>query len=271
MMGLHRGHLRGPGLEFSQYRNYEQGDDPRRIDWRLFARSDRYFVRESHRESQLEVWLLVDLSASMAQPSEDIPGWTRLDYARALGASLAWMTQSQGDACGLIGLSDSGLVYRPARRGTGHLDELCLALTGLRAGGAWPAEHRLEALWDQLQRPGMVVLISDFFEREGEVTGLAAKLAAAGKDVLVLQLLTEAERSFPYRGSITFRDRETGKEVEVDASVYAARYLQRFRSSQDMLRSKLAARGLELETLCIEEPLDEALYRFLWLRQRRVQ
>jgi uncharacterized protein (DUF58 family) len=264
--GIHESRQRGAGMEFNQYRTYEPGDDPSLIDWKLYARSDRYFVRESQRESQLSIWFLLDLTASMAQPSEQVADWTKLRYAQAVIASLGWLALRQGDAFGLLGFARERLAYVPCRRGRRHFDEFTVSLARLEPGGRWPLQRELDALWEQMRSPGLALLITDLFEHEDEITTLAGKLAAAGKDVLVMQLLTQAEREFPWRGEVVFRDRETGREVELDASRYAPRYLERFTRDGERLARDLRRQNIEYREVLIESPLDEVLARYLETR-----
>ncbi|MEO0425771.1 MAG: DUF58 domain-containing protein [Pseudomonadota bacterium] len=270
LSGIHVSRQRGAGLEFNQYRAYEPGDDPSRIDWKLFARSDRYFVREAQRESQLTLWCLIDLSGSMALESEDIAGWSKLRFAKALAASLAWLAMRQGDAFGLIGLAAERLEYMPCRRGRRHFERYTVALDRLQAQGRWPGEHTLSSLWEPLRSPGLAILITDLFEAGEEITSLAGKLAAAGKDVLVVQLLTDAEQAFPWRGRVLFEDRETGETRLVDASAHRETYHALRDAEARAQRRSLAGRDVVLHSTTIEAPLEPFLARCLDPRRRRV-
>ncbi len=266
--GLHRSRQLGAGMEFNQYRQYEPGDDPRQIDWRLYARSDKVFVRQSERESHVAVWLVVDTSASMQQSSADIDDWTRLDYARAVAASLAWLAQQQGDGFGLIGLNDQGPQFLPLGTDDQHLDRLLLSLQRLDALGEWPGAGQLDTVWQQMQSPGLVVLISDFFQKDREIEALIAKLQAGGKEVLTLQLLTRDEREFPHSGNIEFIDRETGQVVQAQAQAVRDDYLAAFEQAQTTLERRLAGMGVDHVNASIEQPLDHVLWEFLQARAR---
>ncbi|MEM9386187.1 MAG: DUF58 domain-containing protein [Pseudomonadota bacterium] len=269
LSGIHVSRQRGAGLEFNQYRAYEPGDDPSRIDWKLFARSDRYYVREAQRESQLTLWCLIDLSGSMGLESEQLAEWSKLRYAKALAASLGWLAMRQGDAFGLIGLASERLAYMPCRRGRRHFERYTVALDRLQAQGRWPGEHTLRSLWEPLRSPGLAILITDLFEDGGEITALAGKLAAAGKDVLVVQLLTQAEREFPWRGRMMFQDRETGETQLVDASAHREVY-QALREQEFVAqRRSLAARDVVLLSTTIEAPMEPFLARCLDPRRVR--
>lgn len=272
MTGIHHSRQRGVGLEFSQFRAYEPGDDPARIDWKLYGRSDRFYVRESERESQLTLWLLLDLSGSMAQTSEvkGLDGWSKLACARAALASLAWLATAQGDAFGFIGLAREHMAFLPARRGSRHFDAFTVMLQRLQPQQHWPREEELDALWEPMRQPGLVWLVTDLFEHRGEITSLAARLAAAGKDVTVMRLLTQAELEFPWRGEIRFRDRETGMELDLNAGAWAERYRERLQADLRTTQRELNRHGVDQLVTRIEAPLDETLVRFLEARRRRL-
>ncbi|MFK8015060.1 MAG: DUF58 domain-containing protein [Gammaproteobacteria bacterium] len=266
--GIHTSRQRGEGMEFSEYRQYEPGDDPRQIDWKLYARSDKVFVRQSERESHVPVWIIVDTSASMAQPSADVSDWTRLDCARALAASLAYVCQQQGDAFGLLSLNDTNRSYLPCRDDDRQLDRFVAALNRLDAQGQWPNTTQLDALWDQLQGPGLVVVISDFLQDSHEIEQLLGKLAGQRKEVLTLQLLTREEVTFPYHGNIAFRDRETNEQVFADAASVRERYLGALKRARRHWIATLAGLNIQDFLTLIEEPLDDTLRHFLKHRRR---
>jgi len=263
MSGLQHSDQKGAGLEFSQYRNYEQGDDPRLIDWKLFARTDRYYVREALRESQVDVWFVVDLSASMNQQSGSIENWNRLDYARHLIATLASVVCKNGDAPGLIGLNSEKLTFTPAKRGQKHLDSLLLNLQRVTAAGHWPDDEKLGIIWEHLQRPSMVVLVSDGLQKETELERLIAKLSAAGRDIINFQLLTNDEIHFSYRGNKSFKDPESGKVLQINSKAARKQYLENFESYLGDFKNSLISLGVDHWQTTIEQPLDELLHIFL--------
>ena len=266
--GIHASRQRGEGMEFSEYRQYERGDDPRQIDWKLYARSDKVFVRQSERESHVPVWIVVDTSASMAQPSGEVPDWTRLDCARAIAASLAYVCQRQTDAFGLVSLNDGERSFLPCRNDDRQLDRFVAALSTLKATGSWPDDAQLRVLMDQLQRPGMIVVISDFLQSDSEFEQLLGKLASQRKEVLTIQLLTREEASFPYRGNVAFEDRETGALVHADAASVRDQYLRDFHAARERLVTTLAGLNIPDFHALIEEPLDQTVWHFLKHRRR---
>jgi len=222
-------------------------------------------LREAERESPLRLWILVDGSASMAQADRARPGWTRLDAARGLAACLGQMAMNQGDRFGLVVLRADGLQIADAGGGLRQRDRLALALAAMRAGGGFPALSALGPLWDRLGPSDLVVLISDFFDGEGGsdsgAVALAERLAAAGREVLAVQILSVEERDFPFSGGHRFRDPETGEELPGDGRVLRDAYLRAFGAALTALRARLEHGGVRQARLVMDEPLDTPLRR----------
>ena len=257
--GLHRSRDKGAGLEFSQYRAYEPGDELRRIDWKLYARSDRFFVREAERDSPLTVWVLLDASASMSQADAARPDWTRLDAGKALAAAIAEVALRQGDRAGLAVLRGDGLQLVPAGDGSRQRDRLLLQLHGVQAQGVFPEMSSLLPLWQRIAADDLVVFIGDGFD--ASAIALAERLAGARREVLWIQLLTVGERDFPFEGGHRFRDPETGEELPGDANALRAGFLARFGEAQRMLQAKLGAAGIRHAVHVLDEPLAGPLQR----------
>lgn len=265
-IGLHASRSRGAGLEFAQYRAYEPGDELRQIDWKLYARSDRFFVRESERESPLTVWLTLDASASMRQADKARRDWTRLHAAKALAGCVAELALQQGDAFGLIAINGDGLQLLPAGNGLRQRDRLHLQLHGLQARGQWPDSGRLTPVWERIGAHDLVVMIGDGFDEAA--IALAERLASAGRDVVHLQLLTVEERDFPFRDGHRFRDPETGQELLGDGPTVRAGYLARFAEARRTLDARLQAAGIRHDTAFLDEPVDAPLQRLFGTRGR---
>lgn len=263
--GLHRGRSRGAGLEFSQYRAYEPGDALRQIDWKLYARSDRFFVREAQRDSPLDVWLLLDTSASMSQGDAARPDWSRLDAAKALGACIIELALRQGDRFGLAAIGDGALRLTGIGSGPRQRDRCLLAMHGLSSAGLWPDETRLRPLWEHVGAHALAISLSDAFDEN--VVRLAERLATARREVLSIQILTAEERDFPFRGGHRFRDPETGEEVLGDGEAVRDVFVPRFAAARAALASRLAASGIGHVEYVLDEALDLPLRR-LFASQR---
>ena len=253
-IGVHASRSRGAGLEFAQYRAYEPGDDRRQVDWKLYARSDRFFVREAERESPVALWIVIDATASMAQADPGRDGWARLDAAKVLAACLAELALREGDRFGWAVIADDGLRVAAPGGGLRQRDRLGVELHRLSASGGLSRPDRLTPLWERIGRHDLVVMLSDLFD--DAVVAAAERLAVAGREVLAIQLLTVGERDFPFDGGHRFRDPETGAEVIGDGPAMRADFLARFAAAQVGLRARLAAGGIAHAAHVLDEPLD---------------
>lgn len=260
-LGQHASRSRGAGLEFAQYRAYEPGDEPRRIDWKLYARSDRYFVREAERDSPLCVWLIVDATASMRQADTARPAFAKLDAAKSLAACVIELALRQGDRFGLIALGGATPVVVRAGAGPRQRDRCLLELARIAAAGSWPDAESLRPLWERIAPNALVVVLSDFFD--DAAVELAERLAAARREVLSVQLLGADERDFPFTGGHRFRDPESTTERRVEAAAVRKDFLERFAAARAQLARRFAARGIRHADYVLDEALDAPLRRLL--------
>jgi uncharacterized protein (DUF58 family) len=263
-VGLHPSRSRGAGLEFAQYRAYEPGDELRQVDWKLYARSDRFFVREAERESPLALWVLLDASASMAQEDAARPGWSRLAAAKGLAACVAELALRQGDRFGLVALRDDGVRLLEPAAGPRQRDRLLLELHGLQARGRWPAAEGLRALWERIGAGELVLLLSDGFD--AGALEVMTRLSAARREVLTVRILTAEERDFPFQGGHRFHEPETGEELLGDGAAMRADFLARFAQARRELDARLDASGIRHAELVLDEPLDLPLRRLFGAR-----
>jgi uncharacterized protein (DUF58 family) len=264
-LGQHASRSRGAGLEFAQYRAYEPGDEPRQIDWKLYARSDRFFVRDATRDSPLALWVLLDTSASMAQVDRAQPGWRKFDAARSLALCLAELALQQGDAFGLVTLG-GGINGVSAGSGPRHRDRFRIALDRLGCSGTLPDEPALRPLWERIAPASLVVLLSDFFDETP--VALAERLAAARREVLTVQLLSAEERDFPFIGGHRFRDPEGGSERRVDPELVRSDFLRRFAEARAQLTRRLSTAGVGHVEYLLDTPLDAPLQTLFGPRGR---
>jgi uncharacterized protein (DUF58 family) len=271
MHGLHQSRQKGTGIEFSQYRAYEPGDELSKIDWKLFARSDRYFVREAERESNINVWLLLDASASMHNQSEFVgkdKGIHKLDYARYLLATIAYLAQQQGDTVGLIGLSTEQVSYLPARSGLQQYQRILLQLARMKSGGVFPNINQLKSNISAMRRSGLVIVVSDFYQQNDEIMQLVASLKNTKTDLVAVQLESTDEIEFPYSGILRFEDLETKQQRLVSAKSVRDDYLKNRQSFNNTLNQTLSEHQVQHVKCNIDQPLDEMLFHFLTARQK---
>ena len=258
--GLHRSPYHGFSVEFSEYRPYTTGDDLRYLDWRLLARTDRYYIKRFEDETNLRCYLLVDLSRSMGYGSL---GWTKADYARTAAATLAYFLSSQRDAVGLVTFEGQIVDYLPARHRPGHLQRLLMCLERAVAGSSTDLAAPLEQVTRTVRKRGLVILISDLLAPVDTLTGCLGQLRSRGHEVVVLRVLDPAEIDFTFHDPALFQDVESGRELYVDPDVVRATYLARFTEHDDALRTACRELGVEYLRLPTDRPLELALFDFV--------
>lgn len=265
MLGLHQSPKSGVGLEFNQYRSYEPGDDLRRVDWKMYARSDKFFVRESEVETSTSVRFVLDASASMNHSESGI---SKFDYGRFLIASLAYLAHYQGDAIALYALSDEVQVCLEPRRHHRHLHQVLNALQSLRASGKWKPWQAIESLFLSSRHREIIVFVSDMHECHEELRTALTKLAGLRHEVLLCYLVGKEELSLPQRGAVTFEDLETGERIEVNVDLVRAAYQKAFAEHARAMQNTLFEHRIAAHQFFIQDPLDFALREFLRARKK---
>lgn len=258
--GMHPSRNKGSGLEFAQYRAYEPGDEPRRIDWKLFARSDKFFVREAEQESPVSVWILIDASASMGQADRSSPDWSRLDAAKLLALCVAELAQLQGDRFGWVALQQGALGVADPRGGRAQIDRLQIDFARLDAARVFPDASTLAPLWERIGAHDLVLFLSDCFDEGG--IALIERLAKAGREVLAVQMLTVEERDFPFAGGYRFLDQESGATLIGDGKALRETFLSRFAAARTQLDARLDRAGIRHTAYVLDELIDRPLQVF---------
>ena len=263
--GMHRSPYHGFSSEFAEYRAYVPGDDPRHIDWKLLARSDRACTRKFEEETNVACHLVLDVSQSMRYGA-DFP---KLEYARTLAASLAVFLEEQGDAVGLVTFGETIGDYIPARRRHRSRHELFAALERARGGRSTAFDVPLEHLLRTQRRRGMVLLISDLLAPLDALEAKIAALSACGHDVSIHQILDRAELDFPFDGAALFEDIESGQRRHIDPAAMRGAYLERFARHQERVRTLCANSGILHHVFPTDTPLEKALFEHLHDRAGR--
>jgi len=263
LSGLHRSPRRGFSVEFAEHRAYQMGDEPRYVDWKLLARTDRLYVKQYEEETNLRAMLVLDVSRSMAWSGDPERRLTKLDYARLLAAALALVLLRQRDATGLIAFDDQVRTVIPPRARLSHWRHLVAALSGLEAGHGTAAGPALERVVAQLRRRGLVILISDLLlDRDQAVTALRF-LAHRGHQVLVLHLIDPAERALTGRVEARYRDPESGESVTLRPQDWATAYDRTVREALEHWRVSLRQHGIAHEIVTTDAPFGIALRQAL--------
>lgn len=266
LLGLHRSPFRGSSVEFAEYRQYMPGDDPGTVDWKVYARSDRHYVKKFEHDTNVEAQLLVDTSASMAYRSG--PGMTKLQYAQCLTAALAYLLNGQRDAVGL-GLFDDRLRdYVPPAVKAGQLTRLLVALDHAAPGRVSDTGAALTQVTDRLRRRGLIVVCSDLLDDQARVVEGLRLLRARGMEVVVFHVLDDAELTFPFEGAGTFHDVETGEEVLTHGASARQAYLESVGAWRDRYVTDLRAAGIDYQLARTSAPLDLSLLGWLGRRGR---
>ncbi|HEX6134976.1 MAG TPA: DUF58 domain-containing protein [Longimicrobiales bacterium] len=266
--GLHRSPHRGFSVEFAEHRMYQPGDDLRYIDWRMFGRSDRYYIKQFEEETNLRAYLLLDVSASMAWTSAAHVLPPKLWYAKQLAASIALMLVRQGDAVGLLAFDSAIRSHVAPRGGRRHWHELLRTLAPVTASGRTDPGTALRDLAGRLRRRGLVILISDLLV-DPDATRLALRfLRHRGHEVLVFHLLDPGERELPGVGEVRFIDPETDEELPVSAADVRREYREAVEHALAEWRRELAPQGIDYVLIGTDEPMAHALRAYLHKRER---
>jgi uncharacterized protein (DUF58 family) len=266
--GLHRSPHRGFSVEFAEHRMYQPGDDLRYIDWRMYGRSDRYYIKQFEEETNLRAYVLLDVSASMAWTSAEGVLPPKLWYARLLAASLSLMLVRQGDAVGLVAFDTQVRAHIAPRGGRRHWHELLRSIAQLEASGRTDPGTALRDLAMRLRRRGLVILLSDLLV-DPEATRLAVRfLRHRGHEVLLFHLLDPGERELPAVGEARFIDPETDEELPVSAADVRAEYRAAVEHALAEWHTELAPHGIDYVVIGTDEPMGHALRAYLHKRER---
>lgn len=263
--GLNRSPYHGFSVEFTEYRQYSPGDDLRYMDWRLYARSDRYYIKQFEDETSLRCHLVVDLSKSMSFGSLS---YTKLDYARTMAATFAYFLTTQRDAAGLVTFDEDVNEFVPARYRSGQFRRLIVALERAAGGTSTSLERPLDQVAQRVNRRGMLVLISDMLAPIDSLQQHLAWLSARGQEVVLFQVLDPAELKFDFDEPAMFEDLESGREMYVDPKATRENYQARLTEHLDAIRETCGRLGIEHELVSSDEPLDRVLGDFI---RRRMQ
>ena len=267
LSGLHRSPYKGFSVEFAEYRQYFPGDDLSTLDWKVYARSDRHYVKKFEEETNLECHLLLDVSASMSY--RGAAPMTKMEYGSVLAAALAFLMHRQRDATGLIAFDDRIVFRLPASARPGHLNSLLLGLERIEPGKRSNVGRPLHQLAEALLKRSLDVLITDLLDEPEPIIKGLRHLKFCGTDVIVFQLLDPHELTFPFKGSSTFKDLESDQEIVADPSDIRTAYLRELAGLTLQYDRALRGSGIDYVQLDTSQPLDFALLAYLAARSRR--
>jgi uncharacterized protein (DUF58 family) len=266
--GIHRSPYHGFSVEFTEYREYVPGDDTRYLDWRLYARSDRFYIKKYEDETNLRCLLLVDRSRSMAYGSL---GYTKADYATTVAASLARLLFGQGDAVGLVTFDQTVNDYLPPRNRPGHLKRLTGMLEHVPDGRDTNLSEPLQHVAQMARRRGLLILLTDLLAPIDHLRRDLGLLRARGHEVVVFQFLDPTESSFDFSTPTRFEDMETGRDLYIDPALAAETYRQRLDAHIGEANAACAEVGADTYRFTTDEPIEVALLAYLKSRAARAR
>ena len=265
MNGMHRSPYFGASTDFAEHRGYVVGDDIRRVDWRLFARTDKYYVKEFEADSNANFSVLLDISTSMAFGA----GISKLDYARTLAGCLTYLVHKQRDRVGLVTFDADIVDHVPPS--AKHLDVVLHTLDRAvpsRPGALGPP---LKKLAEHFGRRGILVIISDFYDEPDAIFEAVSPLRFRGNDVVLFHVLDPAEIDFPFAEPSSFEDVESGDQIPVVPDALASQYRALVAAHIEAMTTRAAAQRMDYMLLNTSMPLDFALFQFLSIRDRLSQ
>ena len=268
LAGLHDSPYRGFSLEFSESRKYVPGDDPKALDWTVWAKTDRLFVKTFQAETNLSAYLLVDTSRSMAYAGAD-GAMTKLEYATALAAAMGYLLTSQHDAVGLGILGTDLERFLPPHATRRQLVRILTELATAPSGGRTRLAPGLHAVARRVPHRGLMILLSDLLDDPDAVLDAVRHLVFRGHDVIVFQILDATERDLALHGPVVLTDPETGAQVATDADAIRAAYTERVEAFVGRYEREVRQMGAEFAAMTTSTAFDRALVRFLAERKRR--
>lgn len=266
LTGMHRSPFFGFSQEFAEYKAYAEGDDPRFVDWNVYARTERTYIKRYLGETNTRLEILLDASASMSFGSGAV---SKLQYGKFLAATLAYLATRQHDAVGLIIFDEDVRVHRPPSSRPGHLTGILHAIDGIEPGTGTDLTRPIERFREFEKGRGLVVVISDFYCEPDALLKGVKPLAYQGQDVALFQLLDPEELRPQLKESALLEDMESGETMEVSPVFMRSRYREKIDAHVGELKRAAVGAGADHELVDITKPLDEALRSYLLFRQRR--
>ncbi len=265
MQGINKSAVKGPGMEFSQYRSYQPGDDLRLLDWKMFARSDRYYIRESEIETNITVRLVIDASASM---NHEDGKFRKIDYARYLAASLAYLANLQGDLIGLNIFKEHVVTVLPAKQDFQHLSRLFYQLEQIAPSGGFTPADIYRPLYTAGGTKELTIFISDLYQNADEIFELLDAAGTMKHEVIVFHIMSGNELSLNFEGYSNFEDLETGETIQIDQAAVRKSYLVKLEQYLEHVKQRALDKRIYYRMLRTDEPLDLAIRDFLNQRKK---
>jgi uncharacterized protein (DUF58 family) len=261
--GIHRSPFFGASVDFAEHRGYVPGDDIRRVDWRLYARTDRYYIKEYEADSNSNFAVLLDVSKSMGFGSR---GMTKLDYGRMLAGCLTYLVHRQRDRVGFVAFDDDIVEHVPPS--AKHMDTVLHVLDRLQPAKPGNLRAPLHKMAEHFGRRGVLVLVSDLYEEPDAVLEAIGPLRFRGNDLVVFHLLDPAELDFSFTDPAAFEDLESGEQIPIVPQALGDQYRELVQAHITALTERFSANRIDYTMLNTSTPLDHALFSYLTTRER---
>ena len=264
MSGSNKSQSVGAGQEFSQYRSYQPGDDLRQLDWKMFARSERYYIKQAEIETNITVKFMLDASESMSYAEN---GMSKLQYAKIMTAALAYLARKQSDTFGLFTVNDKIIKTVQPRFEQQQFIRFLNELVTLKSEGTWKKGSGLEQLFDHRGKE-LIVFITDLYDDLEDIQNFITRLKTPRNEVVVFQLIGRHEADLDFDGSFTFEDLETGARTKVDTITQQKDYAKRMRNWLQDSRTWMLEKQISYYLVYFDEPIETVLWNFLTVRKR---
>ena len=264
--GLHRSPFHGFSVEFSEYRPYTTGDDLRSLDWKLFARTDRYYIKKYEDETNRRCYLVLDQSRSMGFGSLE---YSKIDYAQTLVATFAYFLTLQRDSVGLMTFDEGVGEFISARQREGHFRQMMVALSRPVTGAGTDLSRPLMQIAALVRRRGLIILVSDMLAPVDELRTNLAYLRSRGHEVLIIRVVDPAELELKLKSPSMVVDMETQREIYLDPEAASQAYAQQFGEHRDHLQAICDSLGVEIYEIRTDQPMDDALFHVVSTHRRR--
>jgi uncharacterized protein (DUF58 family) len=269
VLGLHRSPFRGFSVEFAEYRQYSPGDEIKHVDWKVFGKTDRYYVKQFEEETNLACYIMLDASASMGYKSSE-EGITKLEYASYLAACLSYFMMRQRDATGFMVFDSKVRTVLPPRLRQSHLRRILSDLEEIKPGGDTNIAGPIHDLAESLKRRGLVILISDLMDDPEKVLSALQHFRFRGHDVLVFHVMDTGELTFPFESMTEFSDLETDEKVLVAPEGMKPLYMEELRRFLTFYEKGCADMKVDYKLFDTTKPLEIALSEYLYRRSKMV-
>ena len=265
MLGLHRSPYHGFSSEFAEYRKYSAGDSLKYLDWKVLARTDRYYIKSFEEETNLRSYIVLDQSASMGMSDSAAP--VKFNYACYIAAAFMYLMHQQHDAVGLFSYNDQIRDAFDCKSSRPHLMNLLKFLENLKPEGKSDAGHCLAMVAEHVPKRSLVIIFSDFFDYQQDFLKTLHHLTFKGCEVILFQVLNDLEKEFPYKGLIEFQDIETGVSIDLESDACRNYFLRELAKYNAELKNFCDARKIAFETLTTSTPFEKALLAYFSKRE----